>query len=258
MVKSLLKSVIIFLVLRTCTVFGLKRLPRYFNGQWIWLSIESWRGINSVYEPYLADALKDNLTEGNVFIDVGAHFGLWSIFASKLVGVRGEVIACEPSDAFETLALNLPKRSCKALRIGVGASDTTGSFFGQGNATTGSFFRQITEINAAGHPDIPIDEHTAVPIRSLDSLMSELNLNPSVIKVDVEGFEYKVLLGSLDLLGSKSPTLIVEVHPPQLKLSGDSDERLLALLNEAEYEVKIIDRNPNSLYTIIAKRNLKS
>jgi len=110
MVKSFLKSVINSIVLITSTVFGLKRLPCYFNGQWVWLFRESWTGIYSKYEPYVAEALKDNLTKGSVFFDIGAHFGLWSVFAHELVRDRGAVIACEPSDAFETLALNLPKR----------------------------------------------------------------------------------------------------------------------------------------------------
>jgi len=148
-----------------------------------------------------------------------------------------------------------PKRSCKALRIGVGSFDTTGSFFGHGKESTGSFFRSVTEINVSYHPDIPIVVHT-VTIRSLNSLVSELKLHPDVIKIDVEGFEYKVLQGAFQLLGSESPTLIVEIHPGQLKLSGDSDEQLLILLKKAGYSVKTIDRNPNSLYTILAKKKL--
>jgi len=90
----------------------------------------------------------------------------------------------------------------------------------------------------------------------LNSLVSELKLHPDVIKIDVEGFEYKVLQGAFQLLGSESPTLIVEIHPGQLKLSGDSDEQLLILLKKAGYSVKTIDRNPNSLYTILAKKKL--
>ena len=249
-------NILNYLAFRVSTFFGIKRLPVYFNGQWVRLSLESWPGFYKVYEPYMAEAIKEHLTTGNVFIDVGAHFGLWSVFATTLVGDRGTVIACEPSEAFEVLVKNLPNGSRKALRIGVGASDTMGSFFGQGKAMSGSFYSRVTELNIKYHPDIPIIENT-VPIRSLDSLMSELKLHPDVIKVDVEGFEYKVLQGAFQLLRSESPIMIIEVHPPQLKLSGDSEEQLLALLAESGYSVKIIDRNPNSLYTILAKGKSK-
>jgi hypothetical protein len=44
------------------------------------------------------------------------------------------------------------------------------------------------------------------------------------------------------------------VHPPQLKLTGDSEDAVLDLLRAHRYRIEIIDRNPNSLYTVVATR----
>jgi 23S rRNA U2552 (ribose-2'-O)-methylase RlmE/FtsJ len=48
------------------------------------------------YEPDLVDALKKILREGDVFLDIGANEGFFSIIASKLVGKTGKVISIEP------------------------------------------------------------------------------------------------------------------------------------------------------------------
>jgi hypothetical protein len=68
----------------------------------------------------------------------------------------------------------------------------------------------------------------------------------------VEGFELEVLKGAAKLL-SKRPVLIVEIHPLQLKLSGGSEAEIFHLLESFDYSCDVIDRNPNSIYTIIAK-----
>ena len=85
--------------------------------------------------------------------------------------------------------------------------------------------------------------------------MKDIGAVPRLAKIDVEGFELEVLKGAADLLssGSDRPKLLVEIHPPQLNLSGGSDALLFQFLKEHGYEWEVIDRNPNSLYSIIAK-----
>ena len=47
-------------------------------------------------EPDLAAALVERLRPGGVFVDVGAHIGLYSLIAARLVGSPGRVFAIEP------------------------------------------------------------------------------------------------------------------------------------------------------------------
>ena len=85
--------------------------------------------------------------------------------------------------------------------------------------------------------------------------MKELG-QPNLIKVDVEGFELEVLKGATGLLSTSRPILIMEIHPPQLDLSDGSEAQVFELLTGHGYGWEVIDRNPNSLYTIIAKPTL--
>src|SRR5437764_1145672 len=48
------------------------------------------------YEPAITMLLASDLTEGDVFVDVGAHIGYFTILAAGLVGSTGKVLAFEP------------------------------------------------------------------------------------------------------------------------------------------------------------------
>ena len=57
------------------------------------------------------------------------------------------------------------------------------------------------------------------------------------IKIDVEGFEYRVLMGMRKLLERDHPTIMLECHPPSIEEAGDSPRVLYELLkNEMGYQ----------------------
>lgn len=61
-------------------------------------------------------------------------------------------------------------------------------------------------------------------------------LLPDIIKIDVEGFEYQVLLGSLKLIKTKMPRIIVETHSLELR------SKVHDLLTSLGYELRHIGR----------------
>jgi len=201
----------------------------------------------------MARALQADLRPGGVFLDVGSHFGLWSVYAAGIVGRTGKVFAFEPSPAFavlrENAALNSP---VQAFNMGLGAQDSEATFFDQGMASSGSFVNEVTRINEKFQSTVPIGGNK-VKIRTLDTLVAELGVRPDLIKVDVEGFEFEVVRGAENVLRNIRPVMLIEIHPWQLKLSGSSDQALIAFLESKGYASEVIDRNPNSLYTILAK-----
>jgi hypothetical protein len=83
----------------------------------------------------------------------------------------------------------------------------------------------------------------------LDSVLSP---KPTLAKIDIEGFELEALKGADRLLSSGRPKLIIEIHPPQLAMSGGSEDEIFELLHGHRYSWLVIDRSPNSLYSIIA------
>ena len=71
-----------------------------------------------------------------------------------------------------------------------------------------------------GEKNIVILEHT-VDILPLD----ELNLNPDVVKIDTEGYDYEVLLGMKATIERCRPVVLVEYHPEGYPLLKDFFER---------------------------------
>jgi FkbM family methyltransferase len=236
-------------------LFFSPKLPTYYAGAVVWPSRENWNTIFSRYEPHMALALKKHLRRGATFWDIGANVGWFSLFAFSIVGSRGHIISFEPApEVFRLLAQNtagLP--NVTVVQCGVGNADETASFAAQGTSSSSSFVKEITQINASYMPDTPV-ESISVPIKRIDTLVREVGSAPDVIKIDVEGYELKVLQGAVELLSSRNPTLIIEIHPRQLGLSGGSEDELFTLLKRHSYKWQVIDVNPNSLYTIIANR----
>jgi FkbM family methyltransferase len=201
----------------------------------------------------MAQAIRDNLRAGNTFWDVGANVGWFSLLASKIVGPNGRVFSFEPSpEVFKLLSANIRGlHSIRAIQCGVGNADAVTEFAAQGTSMAGSFVEEVTKINQCFAPEIPIRK-VEVTIRKVDTLAKEL-ARPHLLKVDVEGFEVEVLKGAKELLSTVRPILIIEIHPPQLSLSGGSEALLFQLLTDHGYGWEVIDRNPNSLYSIVAK-----
>jgi FkbM family methyltransferase len=250
------KGTLLSLVNRLASVgfFFNRKLPTYYQGYWIWLPRRNWNSLFFQYEPYIARAMKSNLRADDTFWDIGANIGWFSLLASKIVGSNGRVFSFEPSpDVFKLLYANTQGlHSIRVIQCGVGNADTVAAFAAQGISSSASFVKEVTKINQHYLPETPIRK-VDVNIRKVDTLVKELGRAPRVVKIDVEGFELEVLKGATGLLSTTRPTLIMEIHPPQLNLCGGSEALLFQLLTGTGYGWEIIDRNANSLYSIIAK-----
>src|SRR4249919_2839924 len=106
------------------------RLPTRWNGAWLTVPRTSWESVYRTYEPYLARVLLTFLQSGGCFLDVGAHQGLWSLFAATRVGSTGRVVALEPSAAYDLLTANAAGYpQITSLRVGAGATAGRATFF---------------------------------------------------------------------------------------------------------------------------------
>lgn len=239
------------------SLLSIQKLPTYYNGYLLWLPKKNWKTIYCKYEPWTAHAIKSYLNPGDNFWDIGAHSGWFSLFAAKVTGPKGRVFSFEPApDVFELLSTNIQGiASIKAVQCGVGNADTVATFTSQGEASTGSFVEDVTKISQNWQPKTPIRK-VEVNIRRLDTLVEEFGNCPNLVKIDVEGFEVEVLKGAHRLLSTSQPTLIIEIHPTRIKLSGDSEDMVFEILGKHRYKWQTIDRSPNSLYTILAEPDL--
>jgi FkbM family methyltransferase len=236
-------------------LFFSPKLPTYYAGSILWFVRPSWETVFSRYELLTARAMKSMLRPGQTFWDIGAFVGWFSLFAYTLIGGNGRIVSFEPApDMFAFLARNLSGlANAKAIHCGIGNTDAIAPFPAQGGSSAASFVEAATRIGNPCLPAAPI-EHVLVPIKRVDTLILELGSTPDVLKIDVEGYELEVLRGSKRLLASRKPALIMEVHPPQLRLSGGSEDELFEILSQCGYAWEIIDGQPNSLYTVVAQR----
>jgi FkbM family methyltransferase len=88
-----------------------------------------------------------------------------------------------------------------------------------------------------------------VQINKLDNIVPHLNISKlDLIKVDVEGYELKVLQGAEESLRKFNPILFVELDDNNLRDQGDSAELLIRFLNNCGYK-KIIHAESSEVIT---------
>lgn len=187
------------------------------------------------YEPLVHRELAALLSEGMVFVDVGAHVGLHALAAGLRVGPAGRVFAFEPSpptaDLLERhVAFNGLRDRVEVLRTVVSDSVGTAQFFINEETMAAS----VDDRNFELAPQAFRAPHRRIecPTTTLDAFCAERRVTPSVIKIDVEGAELAVLRGARELLATDL-TVICEVHPAQLAVAGGSAEELEELVADA-------------------------
>jgi FkbM family methyltransferase len=72
---------------------------------------------------------------------------------------------------------------------------------------------------------------------TLDNLINEFKIKPSLVKIDCEGFETFILRGADNLLGSLRPALMIECNDIALKSSGTDRNELFQLLEGYNYRL---------------------
>ena len=97
-----------------------------------------------------------------------------------------------------------------------------------------------------------------VEIKTLDNIIKNINSEIQMLKIDIEGSEYLALKGvKQSLEKGLIKNIICEVHSKLLKEFGFSDTMLMNLLKTNGYKIKIIEKNENKPYHILAyKGNL--
>ncbi len=156
------------------------------------------------YEPAQTALFCKVVKPGDVVYDVGAHFGYYTLLASKLVGPEGRVLAFEPSPPnlarlYRHIELNRYS-NVQVLELAIGDREGIVRF----EARAGS---------GLGH--LAADGPTEVKVTRLDALQG--HPLPKVIKIDVEGAEVGVLQGAASLLAAAKPSIFLSLHGDDLK-----------------------------------------
>jgi FkbM family methyltransferase len=163
------------------------------------------------FEANLSNFFINILKEGDVFIDVGAHVGYYTMLTSALVGKTGKVYSFEPTPrTFQSLKVNAsskPNIIVNNLAVLKGKEQIQFYDYGPKYSAFNSFKPRTSK-------DIYFkDTATKVLIQttSLDAYCDTHNVSPTIIKIDAEGAEH-VILGSMqNVLSEKKPLISIEV-----------------------------------------------
>jgi FkbM family methyltransferase len=160
--------------------------------------------------PSLAPVLEAFLESGSTFVDVGANVGVYTAWASRCVRGSGRVLAFEPVPATrEYLEHVVALNALANVRV---VSKALG-------AGTGSVSLWVVP-HASGLTSVlaPVDESSArrveVPMSTLDDELSIAGgATPTLVKIDVEGYEMEVLRGAVRTLSADDgPAVVFETE----------------------------------------------
>jgi len=204
------------------------RVVKEINGVKLVFDLSLGKAVKSMYfdayEIEVIRIMKKYLKPGCVFIDVGANIGYLSAIGLSLVGTTGQVHSFEPVPAYfsylEQIAELNPKYKIVANKLALGEKASEACIATHRNGTGAN------SMVPGFVPKEHIAETLNIHVRRLDEYVQEQKLSHiSLIKIDTEGFELPVLLGTscfFDEHKGSLPPIIAEVTPHAFKLMNKS------------------------------------
>jgi FkbM family methyltransferase len=193
------------------------------------------------------------LRPGDLFVDVGANIGSYTVLAGGVSGAS--VVAIEPiPKTFQALLDNIRLNRLDALVTAknVGVGSVPGSTFFTENFGAGNYLVAECKMGSSNQ--------TQIQVETLDGLLH--GLSPTLMKIDVEGYETEVIKGGDKPLKANSLlAVLLEVHGVGRRYGFDEDKLHQEMLQKGfvpcryqPFDRKIIainDRNKrfgNTLY----------
>ena len=192
-------------------------------------AIDSYIYHTGTYEPMTVAFVDKFLKPGMTAVDIGANIGWYALRFARLVEKNGNVIAFEPmSRPFLKLKHNVELNDFKnVFPEKLALSDNT--------TTRESCFFHSWSLDGGGLPTAAHNEES-IDFITLDEYATRNHLDRiDLIKLDVEGFEYKVIQGGSGTIRSLKPTMIIELNRICLAMQGCGLEALLDLLGSLGY-----------------------
>ncbi len=158
------------------------------------------------------------LRKEDVFADIGANIGSYSILASGVN--KATTIAFEPSATTflqlqKNITINHLENKVKAFSLALGAKVET-LYFTTALDTINHVVPEYEMKNTENRVEVNVD--------TLDNIAKEQGV-PSLIKIDVEGFETEVINGMEKTLADKTlKAIIIELNGSGLRYGYDENE----------------------------------
>lgn len=190
-----------------------------YIGHYLYFGFED-RGMQRLFSLCAEDA---------TVVDVGANIG-WTALRMAHRAVRGGVFAFEPDPYNAEQCLeNISRNDLTNIELfssGLGDTDTTVAM------------EVRTPSNRGGNRIAPqgVNASRLVRITRMDNVSALRNANKiDLIKIDVEGYELRVLKGAREILLKHKPVLFIELDDNNLRDQTDSPADLIRFLEDVGY-----------------------
>lgn len=185
------------------------------------------------------------MSRGDVCVDVGAEYGLYTVTLAAITGPTGRVVAVEPHPSLSRW-LNLVTRTLRiesVTHVEAALSDRPGStelsvprrnflpVHGRGYVLSGAS-------NDGPNSEFQSSRHSTVRMETLDEMCRSNRLDDvHFVKADVEGAELAVLQGGLGVLRRSRPTVLLEIEQRHLDRYDRTVDDILDLLGTEGYSM---------------------
>jgi FkbM family methyltransferase len=223
--------------------YGRKGLSRTIHGERPIRLLPCARQIPEEYEPQVLDLLKQTITPGAVVLDVGANVGVSAMMMARWCGPEGHIHAFEPSPSPKQLLTEHLRMNGLSDRVTVcpsALSDAEGTTTFYASGISGK--SALSDVNIGQS-----SEQVQVPVTTIDAYCRAKNIKPSLIKIDVEGFEFNVLNGARNTLKEVRPSILVELHPMNWPALGIDVGWAAEQLRELNYKATALEKQGDVL-----------
>jgi len=189
------------------------------------------------YEPHVSAVLHDTLRPGSTFVDVGANVGFHIFLAAAIVGPSGAVIAVEPiAENCRLLRLSQIDNQAEHVQILPVALDRT-----PGMRHIGAHIGTNAGLLPEARDDLMSGRGSMVYATTLDDIAPP---RVDLLKVDVEGAEFRVLEGGRKTLERDRPLIVFEFSCEMSERVSQVDPgEALSELLDIGYRLHRLDRS---------------
>jgi FkbM family methyltransferase len=189
--------------------------------------------IHKKREPLCTDYLQTSgiLKPGDTVLDAGANIGYYALLESQIVGPSGQVYAVEPvKETFQNLTNNITlnqRKNIHTSRYAFGDKIELGKIYVSASSNLSCVNKDNVGGNVLGVQDVPFS--------TVDAFLDGKKF-PKLVRMDVEGSEYEIILGMKKTL-TNNVRLMIELHPKFLNGKLDA---LFDILRNYGYFVRFV------------------
>ena len=197
-------------------------------------------------------------------LDIGAHIGIFSLYAS-ILNPNAKIIALEPEpDNFKLLKENLKQNHCKNILTKQMAlipsrhpernpSDNEGEVEGSPTLTTKLYLSEDNHTHSTLRQDS--GQTIEVPATTLEKLITKNKLNKiGLLKMDIEGAEFSIIRNTTQDTWNKIQYIVVEYHESEKNKRADLEN----IIRSHGFSVEHFPNHFDKRFGLLLCRNKKT